>query len=511
MYSFGRTLIMSKTYFVTRHEGATEWARAEGHIHPDTSVVTTLDTETVQSGDTVIGTLPVHLAARVIERGGRYQHLVLNIGEQQRGRELTVDDMRSCGARIEELYIQRNVIPSPKSRESLHICIASAQTLPSLIPTLVPEQKPSAILILSSAQMAEAAARLSFGLTKSGYRENQVRILHNLPDHEFGSIVAYGNALIDTLRSDYSGYRWVLNATGGTKPMATALMQVLRPYAEVIYCDTDHDRIEVLHPPGIGYRALSPDLLNVEKYLAAQGFVIRDEPDRSRQLMQRRDLTRYLIENAPRLDNYFGKLNWAAYQFDDGKPHKAFVDRPSGGIELDIHDRLIADGLMENQGVRALIKPEAREYLGGGWLEEWCWTIGQELESGGMEHRLTRKRWGINLRIDPYDQLNTNRSRPTYSLNELDAAFVHRNRMLIVECKTGTQLSEKGKSQDILNKLEVLGEHTAGKFSTKWLLSARTVPSGQILERAQRYRINIVPPNELVNLKAQLQKWMTPR
>jgi hypothetical protein len=83
--------------------------------------------------------------------------------------------------------------------------------------------------------------------------------------------------------------------------------------------------------------------------------------------------------------------------------------------------------------------------------------------------------------------------------------------MLIVECKTGTQLSEKGKSQDILNKLEVLGEHTAGKFSTKWLLSARTVPSGQILERAQRYRINIVPPNELVNLKAQLQKWMTPR
>ncbi len=64
-----------------------------------------LDAETVQPGDVVIGTLPVNLAARVCERGGRYLHLSLEIPPDWRGRELSAVDLRRCGARLEEYRI----------------------------------------------------------------------------------------------------------------------------------------------------------------------------------------------------------------------------------------------------------------------------------------------------------------------------------------------------------------------------------------------------------------------
>ncbi len=87
------------TLFVSRHPGAREWAAAEG-VAVD-AVIAHLDPGTVQPGDVVIGTLPIHLAARVCERGGRYLHLSLEIPPEWRGRELSAADLRRCGARLE--------------------------------------------------------------------------------------------------------------------------------------------------------------------------------------------------------------------------------------------------------------------------------------------------------------------------------------------------------------------------------------------------------------------------
>jgi CRISPR-associated protein Csx16 len=93
------------TYFVSRHLGAIDWVAEEG-IHVDV-FVEHLDPERIRKGDTVIGSLPVNLAALVCERGARYLHLSLELPSQLRGRELTVEDMRACGARIEAFRIER--------------------------------------------------------------------------------------------------------------------------------------------------------------------------------------------------------------------------------------------------------------------------------------------------------------------------------------------------------------------------------------------------------------------
>lgn len=93
------------TYFITRHSGARDWAAAEGLV-VDT-VMAHFDPNLVQPNDVVIGTLPVHLAAVVCQRGGRYLHLSIKIPPERRGQELGTAELRQFGARVEEYSIQR--------------------------------------------------------------------------------------------------------------------------------------------------------------------------------------------------------------------------------------------------------------------------------------------------------------------------------------------------------------------------------------------------------------------
>ena len=89
------------TWFVTRHAGAVQWAIEAGIQVSGNGVVDSLDPEQVLPGDTVVGTLPINLAARVIARGAEYLHLALDLPLEARGRELGADEMRRHGARLD--------------------------------------------------------------------------------------------------------------------------------------------------------------------------------------------------------------------------------------------------------------------------------------------------------------------------------------------------------------------------------------------------------------------------
>ncbi len=93
------------TWFVTRHPGALDWACAKG-IAFDTHVVH-LDPTDIHPGDTVIGSLPVNLAAEVCARGAQYWNLSLQLEPTDRGRELSAADLERCGAIVERYDIRR--------------------------------------------------------------------------------------------------------------------------------------------------------------------------------------------------------------------------------------------------------------------------------------------------------------------------------------------------------------------------------------------------------------------
>jgi CRISPR-associated protein Csx16 len=92
------------TWFVSRHPGAIEWAKGQGlaidrwvaHLHP----------AEVAAGDTVIGSLPVNLAAAVCQRGARYLHLSIVLPAQWRGRELSAAEMQASAAELKAFHVE---------------------------------------------------------------------------------------------------------------------------------------------------------------------------------------------------------------------------------------------------------------------------------------------------------------------------------------------------------------------------------------------------------------------
>ena len=92
------------TFFITRHPGARDWA-ARQQLAID-RWVTHLDPAETQAGDTVIGILPVNLAAEICARGAGYRHLCLRLPAEARGRELSADELERYGAHLQGFDIR---------------------------------------------------------------------------------------------------------------------------------------------------------------------------------------------------------------------------------------------------------------------------------------------------------------------------------------------------------------------------------------------------------------------
>ena len=89
--------------FVSRHQGAVEWARRQGL---EVRLVSHLNPGDVRPGQRVIGTLPAHLAAEVCLAGGIYLHLCLDLPPLLRGQDLSADQMQACRARLLPIWAE---------------------------------------------------------------------------------------------------------------------------------------------------------------------------------------------------------------------------------------------------------------------------------------------------------------------------------------------------------------------------------------------------------------------
>lgn len=86
-------------WFVSRHAGAREWALRSG-LRWDAEAVHWEIAHAVGAGDLVYGTLPCQLAAAVCAAGAEYWHLEVPLQADQRGRELSAQELEAAGARF---------------------------------------------------------------------------------------------------------------------------------------------------------------------------------------------------------------------------------------------------------------------------------------------------------------------------------------------------------------------------------------------------------------------------
>lgn len=100
------------TWFVSRHPGALQWMQQHGPAFD--RHVPHLDPALVQPGDSVIGTLPVNLAAQVCARGAAYWHLALEMPAEARGCELSAQALQALGATLQQFNVQpQKAQPTP--------------------------------------------------------------------------------------------------------------------------------------------------------------------------------------------------------------------------------------------------------------------------------------------------------------------------------------------------------------------------------------------------------------
>ena len=98
------------TWFVSRHPGAVAWAQRQ-RLAVD-HYVSHLQPAQAQPGDTVIGSLPVNIAAQLCASGIHYLHLSLHLPSHLRGQELSATQLDALGAQLQAFHIQPAPTPT---------------------------------------------------------------------------------------------------------------------------------------------------------------------------------------------------------------------------------------------------------------------------------------------------------------------------------------------------------------------------------------------------------------
>lgn len=536
---------MPKKIFVTRHRGAVTWA-AEESVKARKVEMENFEPSTVMPGDIVLGTLPVHIAAQVNARGGHYWHLTMDVPIEFRGSELSADQMRAFGARLEEFRVQGLGLRVSSQAEhvvtaltpaKIHLCIATGQTLPNFLPLVaLPWEK---VVIFASRGMAEQTKRLvwlvNFLSAAHGMQGSRCEIV-SMPDRlDWESLrtfaVEQASRFIDEGPIDF-------NITGGSKLMTLAFNDAFRSLARQIYCSTQDESIDIIDTVHQSSVVLPPDLLDVDLYLAAQGFqragkggspefeIIKDRESLTISLaLCAQELTAAFFCGNVELGvspNSYSRINYkttsllsllhaiGAEAKSARQRNKVFeplvrINYAKNTILYkDVLKAFQSHGLIIDLRFEPAVRPDdmdisfkfsnedAAIYMGGGYLEEYVLLC---LESLGLPK--THFAGGVGIGV-----IEKNSPKVSDELNELDAVAVWRNRLLVIECKAGVQLTT-GKDQDILNKLDQLKDNVGGAMGKAWLVSSRIVNTPDVMQRAKLHGIEIAHgKSDMIKLSA---------
>lgn len=385
---------------------------------------------------------------------------------------------------------------------STHVLLVSAQAAPNLLPALDPAMRPAEAVLLVSAKMQPRADALERVLQQAGVKTRRMEIAN---EHNFAALES---TLLDVATSRDS-QTVALNVTGGTKLMAVAAQEVFRSEGKpVFYVNVENDEVLV-----IGEKAASQPLrakLKVHEMLRAHGYSVttQEQPQISREL---RDLTARLIDHVASAGRALGALNALARVARINKNLQAELS-PAQQDSRSLGDivALFADtGLLRQQGNALMFKnEEARFFANGGWLETHVYEVLQSLRS--QHEALSDVAMGVRVGFADASSKTQGNDK-----NEIDVAFLYRNTLHLIECKTANlALPGSGgddKATEAIYKMESLLK--LGGLRTRGMVvdyRGQLSQSEANQKRAAEARIEIVSGAQLKDLKGFISRvWLT--
>lgn len=373
-------------------------------------------------------------------------------------------------------------------RPSLHLCIATGQNLANLIPAL--QLGATEVVILETPAMKLSAGHLKRVLESHGVRVERRAFDDSTPQQVASEAEAVAVHL---------GERpLVFNATGGHKLMTLALSRALPMVDDLhlLYLETRDNRLDWLAPDA--RTEAMQDVVGVDDMLLLHGFQRISDGNRDVAAQQaaheRSSLTRFLGDEAKQLARFFGTLNWLASDALKASQGSGALcqrlDSVPRGRNAEILQRAQELGLLHWGGDTEVVfaSREAAAYFAGGWLEEFVATKLRGLKP--KEH-------AVNLKIGSAGGTE----------NEIDAVAVHRNRALLIECKTARFGRDTDKDQAYVYKLAQLTQQVGGLMGRSLLLSARPVQQ-EIRQRAREYKVDVLAAEEISQFVDYIKTWM---
>lgn len=383
-----------------------------------------------------------------------------------------------------------------------HFCLVSAQATPNLLPVLDDAWRPRRVVLACSAQMKEAAQALrSVIQTKGGGIVVDLLDLPNAYDY-----AALSDAFLNYL-AEHADENIALNVTGGTKLMAVAAQEVFRSVGKpVFYVNVESDEVLVIGEKSVNRPLLAK--LKVHEMLRAHGYNVttQEQPKISREL---RDLTARLIDHVASSGKALGSLNALARAARDNHLRAELTPGQLDSRSLGDIVALFAEaGLLRQQGSALIFKDEeSRFFTNGGWLEAHVFEMLQSLRS--QVEGLSDVVMGVRVAFSGAAGKPYGRDK-----NEIDVAFLYRNTLHLIECKTAN-LAQVGngddsKATEAIYKMESLLK--LGGLRTKGMVvdyRGELSKSDANQKRAAEAGIAIVSGAQLKDLKGAIRRlWL---
>lgn len=372
-------------------------------------------------------------------------------------------------------------------KANVHILLVSAQAAPNLLPALDPEIKPAEVILLVSDKMKRQANALEAVFKEAGVKTTRIPLAD---EHDFNAL----EASMMELATARDGQSIALNVTGGTKLMALAAQSIAEAANwPVFYVDVDTDEIIWLGKHTSPPRKKLTEQLRLRHYLMGYGFTLKNGIERPQPDARHNELLDTLLLQIGSLEHPLSQLNWLAQLSEDtGKLTVEMNERQRDSIGLTALLRNFEDaGVLSVQGAMITFADESqRDFAKGGWLEHHVYR--------SVTGKLGIRDTAANLEVTNADGVS----------NELDVAFMAKNRLFVVECKTA-RMDKPGapKANDTLFKLAEIANRIGGLGTRKMLASYRALRDSE-KKLANALGIKLVCGAELNRLDEKLKDWV---
>jgi len=372
------------------------------------------------------------------------------------------------------------------------LCLVSAQATPNLLPVLDVNWRPQRVILGTTPEMQGASKALASVL---------LRNCPGLKIEILGLEDAYDYTALWTQFCDFlsmeGGCNIALNVTGGTKIMAVAAQDVFTQAGKAaFYVNVATDEVIAL-----GERGRSEPLvanLKVGELLRAHGLQV-DLSALPQVKAVQRDVCARLIDHSVSNGHALGLINALARRAVSAPNLEVALDKDLTSNEsLKALLNLLEDAgqLRIEKGGLSFPNEPARAFVNGGWLELHVYQTLRNLEP-------KLKFSDVAMNVEVVNAVSGTR-------NEIDVAFLHRNTLFLIECKSanlgGNGVSGDEKATEVIYKMESLLK--LGGLRTRGLIvdyRGKLSASKANMERARQARISVISGVQLRRLSEHIE------